>query len=255
MSKPTDSTQVPRDNVVTDTVFAKPRDRIDDFKFTRDVAVAFDDMVGRSVPFYDELQRMTLELTAEFAQPNTAIYDFGCATGTTFEILDRHIDPSVSFVGIDNSPEMLAEAEGKLAGVAQRRNLDLMVADLESLPPVRNASVAILFLTLQFVRPLHRERVMRQIAAGMKPGGAVILVEKTVLADSLLNRTFITNYLAFKRRQGYSDLEIAQKREALENVLIPYRDEENGRLMKDAGFARVEGFFRWYNFAGFIGLK
>jgi len=110
-------------------------------------------------------------------------------------------------------------------------------------------------LTLQFVRPLHRERLVKQIFDGMLARGAFILIEKLTVSDGDLNRLFINYYYDMKRRNGYSELEISQKREALENVLIPYRLEENVELLKGAGFRSVEMFFRWYNFCGLVAVK
>jgi tRNA (cmo5U34)-methyltransferase len=109
-------------------------------------------------------------------------------------------------------------------------------------------------LTLQFVRPLHRERVMKTIFNGMRPQGCLILVEKVLAEETLMNRLFIKYYYDLKRRNGYSDIEIAQKREALENVLIPYRLEENRQLLLGAGFRSTEVFFKWYNFCGILAL-
>jgi tRNA (cmo5U34)-methyltransferase len=110
-------------------------------------------------------------------------------------------------------------------------------------------------LTLQFVRPLHRERIIKQIFDGMASKGALIIFEKLVLSDSMLNRMYIEFYYEMKRRNGYSEVEIAKKREALENVLVPYRVDENMALLREAGFPHVEEFFRWYNFCGLIAVK
>jgi len=120
---------------------------------------------------------------------------------------------------------------------------------------VADASVVLLLLTLQFVRPLHRERLLRSVQQGMEKGGCVVLVEKVLGDDSTLNRLFIERYYDMKRRNGYSDLEIAQKREALENVLVPYRLDENLRLLKEVGFSATDVFFKWYNFTGIIAVK
>jgi len=226
-----------------------------DFKFSPEVASVFDDMVGRSVPYYDEMQRMTAELAPEFAVEGSSIYDLGCATGTSFALLDPVVHPSVRFVGIDNSQPMLDEAGRKLAAAGMKRPLDLVCADLHDLPRIENASVTLLTLTLQFVRPLHRERIVKQIYDGMIERGAVILFEKLIVADSRLNRLYIKFYYEMKRRNGYSDVEITRKREALENVLIPYRPEENIDLLKGAGFTSVDMFFRWYNFSGILAIK
>jgi tRNA (cmo5U34)-methyltransferase len=215
-----------------DRIFAEPKARPDDFQFGKETAIVFDDMVGRSVPFYQEIQRMTGELAADFAVDGTNLYDLGCSTGTTLLALDPVVSPGVRFVGVDNSAEMLEKG-----------------------PVIENASVVIMTLTLQFIRPLYRSRIIERVVHGLGDQGCLILVEKLTMADSLLNRLFIKYYYDMKRRNGYSDLEIAQKREALENVLIPYRMEENRELLLSSGFKAVEEFFRWYNFCGILAVK
>jgi len=238
-----------------DRIFSQPRKRVDDFVFDGETAGVFDDMLGRSVPFYAEIQRMTAELAADFAAPNSNLYDLGCSTGTTLAALDSLVDPTVKFVGIDDSPDMLDKARQKLTRAASGRSVDLVRTDLHELNQIENASVVMLTLTLQFVRPLHRERLIRTICAGTNPQGCLILVEKLTESDTLFNRLFIKYYYDMKRRNGYSDLEISQKREALENVLIPYRAEENEQLLLAGGYAKVQRFFQWYNFAGVIAVK
>jgi len=118
-----------------------------------------------------------------------------------------------------------------------------------------NASVVLLVLTLQFVRPLYRDKLVRRIADAVPENGALILVEKLTSSHTLLNRLFIKYYYDYKKRNGYSEVEIAQKREALENVLIPYRPEENAEMLMEAGFRHCEEFFRWYNFCGIVAVK
>jgi tRNA (cmo5U34)-methyltransferase len=226
-----------------------------DFSFTPQVAQVFDDMVSRSVPFYGEMQRMTTELAAQFAQDSTNLYDLGCATGTTLALLDAVVSDKVRFVGIDNAPSMLHQARAKLDLLGSSRSFSLVCADLHDGPRIENASAVIMTLTLQFVRPLHRERIIREIFEGMTDKGCLIIFEKLVLADSLLNRLFIEFYYEMKRRNGYSDVEITRKREALENVLVPYRVDENVTLLRDAGFRQVDEFFRWYNFCGLLAVK
>jgi tRNA (cmo5U34)-methyltransferase len=237
-----------------DQVFAEKRPP-GDFSFNPQVAQVFDDMVSRSVPFYGEMQRMTAEIAGQFAHEGTKLYDLGCATGTTFAILDPILPPGVGFVGIDNSQSMLDQAHAKLEDLRSRRTLELVCADLHDGLAIDNASVVVMTLTLQFVRPLYRERIIKQIFDGMAPKGALIIFEKLVLSDSMLNRMYIEFYYEMKRRNGYSEVEIAKKREALENVLVPYRVEENMALLREAGFTHVEEFFRWYNFCGLIAVK
>lgn len=238
-----------------DALFAKPRAKTADFEFNADTANVFDDMVSRSIPYYEEIQRMVGELSADFGAPSSNLYDLGCATGTTFMYLDGVVDPGVRFIGVDNSDEMLGKARAKLATLKSNRDFELINADLHTGPVIENASVVILLLTLQFVRPLQRERFLQRIHSGMRKNGCLIVVEKLTSSATLLNRSFIKYYYDFKKRNGYSELEIAQKREALENVMIPYRYEENAELLHRVGFGATEEFFRWYNFSGMVAIK
>jgi len=238
-----------------DTVFELPDRPVGDFAFNAKVADVFDDMVSRSVPYYEEMQRMTCELASDFAKPNTRLYDIGCSTATTLLALDGTVDAGVSFIGIDNSADMLAKAHEKMLSTGTQRSIDFVTADLHQGLYLENASVITMLLTLQFVRPLYRERIMKNIYNGLNDQGCLIVIEKLTSESTIFNRLFIDHYYKFKRRNGYSETEIAKKREALENVLIPYRLEENMELLQSAGFRQIELFFRWYNFCGIIAIK
>ena len=238
-----------------DRLFAKRQRLIKDFNFGKHTAAVFDDMLLRSVPFYVEMQRMMTEMAADFAVPGTNLYDLGCSTGTTFLTLDGSVPTGVRFVGVDSSKEMLEKARAKLSKARIAHSASFVKADLNQGVEIKNASVVILNLTLQFIRPLHRHRLIRQIADGLNPDGCLLLVEKVLSRHSTLNRFFIKYYYEFKERNGYSRTEISQKREALENVLIPYRLEENTELLLHNGFSQCEAFFKWYNFCGLIAIK
>jgi tRNA (cmo5U34)-methyltransferase len=237
-----------------DSVFTKPRSP-SDFHFGEEVASVFDDMVDRSVPFYGEIQRMITEMGKDYAVKGTNVYDLGCSTGTMLILLDKAVDQDVKFVGIDDSTEMLEKCEEKLKQTGISREYELQVADLNSKLSLSNASVVNLCLTLQFVRPLNRARLVREVYEGLNPNGCLLLTEKVLGEESLFNRQFIDYYYRLKRRRNYSDLEISQKREALENVLIPYKLEENKRLLGESGFKMIDIFFKWYNFCGIIAVK
>jgi tRNA (cmo5U34)-methyltransferase len=226
-----------------------------DFRFDSATAAVFDDMVTRSVPFYAELQRMAAELADDFAVSGTNVYDLGCSTGTTLIELDHRIGAEVRLIGVDSSDEMLERGRQKLAELEFRHPYDLRRADLHHDAAVDHASVVVMVLTLQFIRPLRRQHLVRSIFDGLNDQGCFILVEKLSVEDSTLNRLFIRHYYEFKEQNGYSKMEIAQKREALENVLIPYRIAENRELLLSSGFRCCEEFFRWYNFSGLIALK
>lgn len=238
-----------------DEVFKETFTKPSDFKFSSKVAGVFDDMVTRSVPFYDEMQRMIGELAADHYQEDSTVYDLGCSTGATLIQMNESIPNHISFVGIDDSPDMLEKCREKLKETDFERPLKLQVADLNGKVSIENASVVVLCLTLQFVRPVNREKLLKSIFDGMVPGAALIVIEKILAEDSLFNRDFIKYYYDLKRRNHYSEMEISQKREALENVLIPYKLSENITMLKEAGFRQVEVFFKWYNFSGFIAKK
>ena len=241
--------------MLKDEVFKEGIDKPYDFKFGTSVANVFDDMVNRSVPFYGEIQRMIAELAAEHARPGSNVYDLGCSTGTTMLGMNTMVDQHIKFVGIDDSPQMLEKCSSKLNEAKVQRTVELVCEDLNKNVSIRNASVVVLCLTLQFVRPIFRQKLLNQIHAGLQPGGVVILVEKILAEESSFNRDFIKYYYNYKRRKHYSEMEIAQKREMLENVLVPYKLSENIELLQQAGFNNCEVFFKWYNFSGLIAQK
>jgi tRNA (cmo5U34)-methyltransferase len=240
-----------------DRVFDKPG-RVAPFTFDQAVVRVFDDMVSRSVPFYDELQRMTGELAAAYYQAGTHVYDLGCSTGTTLVSLMRSIrDPGARFVGLDRSAGMLEKARAKAARHGRRRRVSLVLGDLDE--PARltlgRASVVTMNWTLQFVRPIHRQALLARIHQALVPGGALILSEKVLPEGRELDPLYTRLYYDMKRRHGYSEREIAQKREALENVLMPCTLGENEALLRKAGFETVDSVFRWYNWATFLAVK
>jgi len=240
--------------MVKDKIFRK-KQPIADFNFKKKTVQVFDDMLNRSVPFYQEIQRMSTEIAADFAVPGTNVYDLGCSTGNTLIALDKVLPPEVSFVGVDYSPDMLEKAREKLTQYKVTRPCEYICRDLDNGISIVNASVVVFTLTLQFVRPLKRQQLIQDIARGLNKGGCLILIEKVLCLDSKLNRLFINYYYTFKKRMGYSQMEIAQKREALENVMIPYRPEENRQLLLENGFTECDMFFKWYNFCGMLAIK
>ena len=238
-----------------DEVFKDRVEQSSDFKFDQRVVKVFDDMVTRSVPFYIEIQRMISELAGEYAKSKSNVYDLGCSTGTTMVNMNPTVAKDVKFIGIDDSNEMLKQCRENLINAGFEREFDLQFADLNKGVEIKNASVVVLCLTLQFIRPLHRDKLLKEIHNGIQEGGCLILVEKILAEESILNRNFIKYYYDFKKRNQYSEMEIAQKREALENVLIPYKLSEDQEMLLNAGFSHTEVFFKWYNFSGIIALK
>jgi tRNA (cmo5U34)-methyltransferase len=233
--------------------------RVEDFTFDERVATVFDNMVSRSVPFYSEVQRLQSDLIVEFlSEQDGVVCDLGCSTGTTIEHIINHplCPKTAKFIGFDNSEPMLDKARAKLSAAGTEERVSLLVADLSDLPALPACNVVILNWTLQFVRPIDREHLLKNIYTALKPGGVLLLSEKILSNDAGLNRLYIDHYLQYKKSQsGYTDTENQRKREALENVLIPYRLDENYLLLERAGFKRIDTYFRWLNFACLIAVK
>jgi tRNA (cmo5U34)-methyltransferase len=238
-----------------DKIFEGEIKKPSDFKFGATVANVFDDMVDRSVPFYGEIQCMIAELSANHAQQGTNVYDLGCSTGATMIGMHTTMPADIPFIGIDDSPEMLDKCRLKLEETGFNRPFELINADLNQGIAIDNASVVVSCLTLQFVRPIYREKLVRSVYDGLIRRGVFIIVEKILAEENEFNRDFIKYYYRMKRRNHYSELEISQKREALENILIPYKLSENILLLRECGFSHAEIFFKWYNFAGLIAVK
>jgi tRNA (cmo5U34)-methyltransferase len=232
--------------------------RMAPFEFSSEIAEVFDDMLLRSIPFYEEQQGMVRSMARDFWIPDTCVYDFGCSTATTLIGLCRELPASARLVGYDNSLPMIERAQRKIADSGLEERIQLRFGDFNG-PladvPVENAGIVTMCWTLQFVRPLRRDTLIRWIYDGLADGGVLIVMEKTLTNNGHINRFFIDYYYQYKRSQGYSETEIARKREALENVLVPYRLEEDLELFSRNGFEIVETFFQWFNFAGFLCVK
>ena len=233
-----------------DKVFTKPIKK--QFEFDEEVAAVFDDMLERSVPFYKESQKITKFFALKALREQGVLYDLGCSTASLLIDIQRDLEHEAELIGLDNSSAMLARARRKIEAFGadvQVEEADILEYDYKA------ADVFISNYTLQFVRPLVREELVKKIASALREEGVFIFSEKVISHHSKLNKDLIECYYAFKKEQGYSEYEIMQKREALENVLVPYSEEENITMAKNAGFSHCEIVFRWANFATFIAIK
>jgi tRNA (cmo5U34)-methyltransferase len=235
---------------MVDKVFEKSI--IKQFEFDEEVASVFDDMLNRSVPFYKEMQRLSINFACNFLNENDKVYDLGCSTASTLIELSKHCKHNLELIGIDNSTAMLnrASKKAKAFGV----DIELINSDLHDVD-YTNAKLILSNYTLQFIRPLQREKLVKKVFDSLENEGIFIFSEKVISSNSKLNKQSIDEYYEFKKTQGYSEFEISQKREALENVLIPYTEEENKKMILDAGFSHCETIFKWVNFATFIAIK
>jgi tRNA (cmo5U34)-methyltransferase len=226
-----------------------------DFTFNDKVAEVFDDMLERSVPCYRQVLDMTGKLLDSFVEDGDLIYDLGCSTGRPLIALAEMLKAKdLRYIGLDSSEAMINKARLKAEMYSKQNQVSFKLADITTsdLEPCR---AVLLSYTLQFLRPMNRAAFLKKIFNALEPGGVLILSEKIISHHSLLNRSFIDIYLDFKRRQGYSEIEITKKREALENILIPFSIAENLNQLQEAGFTGCESFFQWFNFISFVAIK
>ena len=235
-----------------DRVFAKPLSEVRAFEFNETVAQVFADMIARSVPGYSLLLRM-IGLYAElFVQAHSRVYDLGCSLGeASLVIADRCAERDCRIVAVDNSPAMIDKCRQH---GTQAAPIDWQCADIRDID-IADASMVVLNLTLQFLPPGERLGLLRRIADGLRPGGVLVLSEKIVFDDGLENERMQQLYQGFKKTMGYSDLEISQKRNALENVLIPDTGAQHKKRLEAAGFNEVYECFRGLNFVSWLAFK
>jgi len=225
------------------------------FEFNERVAEVFDDMLDRSVPFYKQVVEMAAEILGRSLLAGDAVYDLGCSTGTTLLHLARMLESkNLKFIGVDNSKAMLDKALRKAQMFSMADRIVFNEQDITQ-AKFSGAGGVILNYTLQFIKPSMRLEFLNNIHNGLRTGGVLILSEKVISPDKEFNEQFRDSYHQYKKRRGYSELEIANKREALENVLIPLSIQENVDMLLQAGFSRVETFFQWFNFVSFIACK
>lgn len=241
-----------------DDLFHSNTQRASDFAFDEQVARVFDDMLARSIPLYAEQQSMIRDIAGRFWVDESRVVDLGCSLGTTLVNIASVLPDTAQMSGYDNAEAMLQRATTNVSNAGLSNRITLHCADLNGdldTIDLSNTSVITLCWTLQFIRPLKRDRLIHKVYESLVDGGILIITDKVLTNDSNMNRFFIDFYYDYKRRNGYTDEEIMRKREALENVLVPYRVDENVELFKRNGFDIVETFFQWHNFAGFLCVK
>lgn len=246
-----------RTSSAPDHLFAKRQKEIKKFEFNHDVAEVFDDMVNRSIPFYSQVHEIIEDLLKYHLKNNDKIYDLGCSTGTTLLNISNWVSANkyknISLVGIDNSPAMIHKCheKWKRQGI---KNATAICGTIEDYP-LKKCSVVIMNYTLQFIPPKLRKKLVKKIIQALRPGGILIISEKLKSTNQEIQCLLTDLYYDFKRHNGYSELEISQKRQALDDVLIPWTAEQQIKLLKNSGFKKTEMVFRWYNFGTFIGVK
>ena len=250
MVKKADLYQIGKDNI-----YQAKQSQVDPFEFNQDVAFVFDDMISRSVPHYDQVQKLCALLCREIYRPNMTVLDLGCSTGTSLIEINKILkDLPIDFIAVDNSEFMLKICQQKLQAYNLLNCVTLVKSNLEDYV-ISNTNVVLLNYTLQFVAPDHRLGILKRIHSGLTSPGYLILSEKVNHKDQHLGDLLTDLHLDFKRAKGYSELEIAQKRDALENRLIPLNLEDNIKLLYQAGFQAVELVYKAFNFTTLLARK
>ena len=226
-----------------------------DFAFDETVARVFPDMIRRSVPGYETIIALTGLLAEQYAKPNSQCYDLGCSLGAaTLAMRSRIQQPDCRIIAVDNAEAMTRRCQQHVREAGEGIETDVICADIQDVA-IHNASVVVLNFTLQFIQPAARLGLLQDIYKGMHPGGVLLLSEKIVFANAAEQQRMEALHVAFKKANGYSDLEISQKRSALENVLIPDTLELHQERLHSAGFSSVDVWFRCMNFVSLLVIK
>jgi len=239
-----------------DKIYAQAHEAVGAFQFDESVVAVFPDMISRSVPGYQTILTGIGELTKLHAKPNTQLYDLGCSLGAATLTMLRATDDieGCSIVALDNSEAMIARAQEYLQAFHHDTPVALHCADICDFV-IENASVVVINFTLQFIDPEARSVLLKRIYDGLVPGGILILSEKIHFDNAALQQSIEHLHLQFKRANGYSELEISQKRSSLENVLISDSEAEHLERLQHVGFESAGIWFQAYNFAAFLAIK
>lgn len=239
-----------------DSIYAKPLNDIAGFSFDQQVVSVFPDMIQRSVPGYSTIISMTGVLAERYAQANSNCYDLGSSLGASSLSMRQQLsDRPCSIIAVDNSPAMQARCKEIIEQQPPSPvSIELIEASIQDVN-IQNASVVVMNFTLQFIAQEDRERILSNIFDGMLDGGILILSEKCCFEDPHLQTLNTDLYHSFKRANGYSEMEVSQKRTALENVLIPETLDNHKQRLKRVGFNTVDVWFQCFNFASMVAIK
>lgn len=238
-----------------DKIYAQPHDRLVDFEFNEGVARVFPDMIRRSVPGYGTLITLIGLLAEQYAQPGTHLYDLGSSLGAATLAMRRRVPHhDCRIIAVDNSAAMVERCRNNIAEDVAPIEVEVVCGDIRE-QSIENASVVVLNFTLQFLPPEDRLALLKKICDGMAPGGVLLLSEKITFADEIEKELQNALHLSFKRANGYSDLEISQKRTALENVLIPETVAQHQARLAEAGFFHSQQWFQCFNFVSLLAIK
>ncbi len=224
------------------------------WEFDSEVARCFANMLERSVPDYRSMRSLVYELGEEFIKPGTWITDIGCSTGLAIEpFYQKHREENHYFL-VDNSEDMLKECRGKFMVGIEAGFVKVVNGSFYEQKMPWNQSLVLSVLSLQFMPTTYRQKILCEIYSSMNSGGALILVEK-IVGDGGMDDLMVEMYYRMKRENGYSEEAIMAKRKSLENVLSPLKAGWNVGMMREAGFRKLDMFWRCLNFCGWIAVK
>ena len=238
-----------------DNIFAAPIEKMGDFTFDARVAEVFPDMIQRSVPGYSNIISAIGMLAERFAKPHSNVYDLGCSLGAATLSMRRHIQQEgCEIIAVDNSSAMVERCRLHINAYRSDTPVQVIEADIRDID-VTDASVVVLNFTLQFLVPEDRYKLLEKIYAGLRPGGILILSEKYIFDDERAHDLLIDLHHDFKRANGYSELEISQKRSAIENVMRPDSIDTHKTRFASIGFSSSEVWFQCFNFGSMFAIK
>jgi len=238
-----------------DNLYANPLGVVSRFSFDQQVVDVFPDMIKRSVPGYATIINMIGNLAGIYATANTRCYDLGCSLGAASLAMRHGIrTANCKIIGVDNSQAMIDRCQQLMATDTTDVKVDLIQSNIQDVD-IQNASMVVLNFTLQFISIEQRFDLLKKIADGLHTGGVLILSEKVIFDDQPHQELMTDLHHNFKRANGYSDMEIAQKRSAIENYLVPETLDAHRQRLRQAGFASVDVWFQCFNFASIIAIK
>jgi len=238
-----------------DNLYAQAHDQVQAFRFDEDVVGVFPDMIQRSVPNYAMTLLSIGFLADQYVKPHSCCYDLGCSLGGASLAIGRAIRHShYQLMAVDRSVAMIQRFSQMLSDESFVDHVQLICADITKME-IQNASMVVLNYTLQFIDLDQRFSLLKKICLGMNSGAVLVLSEKICAETKEENQRLIQLHEAFKKTCGYSDLEISQKRQALEDVLVPETLSVHHQRLLDAGFSRVEEIIRGFNFVTLLASK
>ncbi|MEI6894199.1 MAG: carboxy-S-adenosyl-L-methionine synthase CmoA [Colwellia sp.] len=242
-------------NFDTDLIYSQAHKQVKNFTFDAQVVEVFPDMISRSVPGYNTIIDTIGRLSQQFVQEKSNIYDLGCSLGAATLAMRKGITANhCKIIGVDNSIEMVKRCKMHVDAFKGKTPVDIIEDNIQDIV-IENASMVVLNFTLQFIEKSQRQALLNKIAKGLKPGGLLVLSEKISSNDEAIDEVLIELHHSFKRDNGYSELEVAQKRSALEKIMLTDTVEVHKERLSQAGFKHASLWFQCFNFTSFIAIK